>query len=112
MALHKGARHYGERADGKACGDLGDLLDALPLRDVLEAQARADEMFAEFLAIRAPAVVDAGHCFTFFVTRWGALRVPPNERPKADARANGHSPVSATKDYTAGMDLFKKKAAT
>lgn len=78
-------RFYGMRSDGKACGDLGDLLEALPVPEVKAAQARAPEMFRVFLADEAPVVVKAKHPFAFFVTEFGGLRVedpPPPPKKK------------------------------
>ena len=74
--LAAGARHYGNTTDAKACSDLAALLEELPQTDLLAAQERAGAMFAEFFAERTRDLVKARHCFAFFVTRWGQLRVP------------------------------------
>lgn len=76
LTFHNGARHYGHAGDGKACGALADLLVELPTADLLAAQERASAMFAEFFADRSREVVKARHCFSWFVGRWGGLRVP------------------------------------
>src|SRR6185369_16532771 len=47
---------YGNRMDGRASGDLADLLAELPRSEVLSAQERAPQMFAEYLAIEHPSV--------------------------------------------------------
>ncbi len=61
--------------DGDADGKLGDLLAGLPLADRLAAQARAAEMFAEFLA-EGGEPAKARHRWSWFVGRFEALRVP------------------------------------
>jgi len=71
-----GARHYGHAGDGKACGQLADLIAALPPAESLAAQEQSAQMFAEFFRERSKAIVDARHPFAFFVQRWGGLRVP------------------------------------
>lgn len=67
---------YGHAGDTKACVSLGYVLGALPVAERLAAQAKAPEMFAEFLAGASPNVVASRHPFVFFVQDWGGLRVP------------------------------------
>lgn len=61
--------------DGAADGKLGDKLASLPVADLLAAQARAPEMFREFLATAGEAA-EARHRWSWFVGRWDSLRVP------------------------------------
>jgi len=101
LAFCRGARHYGHAGDGKACGALADLLAELPTADLLAAQERASAMFAEFFADRSRELVKARHCFSWFVGRWGGLRVPAvaavappkpwaaPEPPRADPNCKG-----------------------
>lgn len=101
---------YGKgTADGKATGDLADALAALSSAEVAQAQSRSAAMFAEYLASETPDLTNARHPFSWFVVRWNGLRVPA--QAQSPARAKGHSPVTAGKDYSAGLDLFKKEGA-
>jgi uncharacterized protein YdaU (DUF1376 family) len=61
--------------DGDADVKLGDLLASLPDADLLAAQARAPEMFREFLA-EGGEPAKARHRWSWFVGRFEALRVP------------------------------------
>lgn len=72
----RGAGSYGHAGDGKASGQLEDLIAALPASEAIAAQERSSVMFAEFFRERSKAVIDARHPFAFFVQRWGGLRVP------------------------------------
>jgi len=78
-----GALHYGQASDGKACGQLADLLAAMPTAARTRAEAMADGMIAEFLGRETPKVVQARHPFVFFVTEFGGLMVPqqPQQAP-------------------------------
>lgn len=80
----------------KATGDLADQLAAMPTADRLAAQARAAEMFSEYLADETPATVKARHPWAWFVTRFDGLRVPvAKARPRAGppARSDGNEEV-------------------
>lgn len=102
---------YGKgTADGKATGDLADVLAALSSAEIAQAQSRSAAMFDEYFADESHATTKARHPFAWFVTRWNGLRVPA--QAQSPARAKGNSPVTAGKDYSAGLDLFKKGAAT
>lgn len=64
-------------------------------------------------------MISLGDTFAMDVCRWIAARgwleaydAPPPAARRQLARAAGHSPVTAGKDYSAGLDLFKKGAAT
>lgn len=61
--------------DGAADGKMREHLEALPVPDLIAAQARAPEMFAEFLATGGEAAT-ARHRWSWFVGRWNALRLP------------------------------------
>jgi hypothetical protein len=63
-------------AGSSAAQDLGDLLDTLSKADRLAAQARSDDMFAEFLRDDGREVIKARHPFSWFVARFNGLRVP------------------------------------
>lgn len=66
----------GSDADSRATGDLADQLATLPPAELLDAQNRAQAMFAEFLGDESPAVTKARHPWSWFVTRFPGLRVP------------------------------------
>jgi len=88
-AYRNGMGTYGGGApDAKAGAILDDQIRALPLSEAMAAQERAPAMFAEFLADRGKALVDARHSFAFFVGRWGGLRIPAMKV----APSNGRSP--------------------
>lgn len=64
-------------------------------------------------------MVSLGDTFALDVCRWIAARgwletydAPPTTARRPLARTAGHSPVTAGKDFSAGLDLFKKGAAT
>ncbi len=80
---------YGQIAmggDGQADGKLREQLEALPPAARIEAQGRAPEMFAEFLAEEGePAKVR--HRWSWFVGRFESLRV--RQRKPARAAAAG-----------------------
>lgn len=75
-AVKHGTIAYGDAGDTKACVSLGYVLEALPAAERLAAQARAADMFAEFLEGSSPAAVSRRHPFVFFVQEFGGLRVP------------------------------------
>lgn len=66
----------GSVAGSKATGALSEQLEALPRSERLAAQARAPEMFREFLGSDAPDLVAHRHPWPWFVTRFHGLRVP------------------------------------
>jgi|SRR6185312_659232 len=80
---------YGAAGDAKACGELDLVLEPIPDRERREAQARAPQMFAEFLGSTEPRTVQRRHPFVFFVQEWGGLRVPA-KRGAADERCAFH----------------------
>jgi len=82
-----GTAAYGMQGDAKACAGLRDVLAELPEAERAAAQAKAPEMFAEFLA-RGGTAADRRHPFAFFVQEWGGLRVPA-------APSSGRLPRSA-----------------
>lgn len=94
---------YGDAGDSKACATLGDLLERLPIPEVLAAQEIAPAMFAAFLADTSPAVTKAEHPFAFFVTRFSALRINPGRvgAPPRDIRV-GSVPASADETFRKG----------
>jgi len=111
---------YGDAGDTKACVALGFVLDALPPAERLAAQAKAPEMFAEFLASASPTVVNRRHPFVFFAQEWGGLRVArqatappkPPDKPwvaaeKADEERKARERMEARK---AMQDLNRKLA--
>jgi uncharacterized protein YdaU (DUF1376 family) len=78
---HRGTVSYGgPAADFRATGELQDELDALAPADRMAAQARAPQMFAEFLGDEDPKVAAARHPWSWFAGRFNGLRVP---RPAA-----------------------------
>jgi hypothetical protein len=85
---------YGDAGDTKACVALGEVLWKIPTEERLAAQAKAPEMFAEFLANGDPRVSNRRHPFLFFVHEWGGLRVgklttaPPAGRGQARSAGN------------------------
>jgi hypothetical protein len=93
-ARHPGNFYGTGTSDPKACGDLTDVIAALPEPEAFAAQDRAPAMFAEFLGEESPAVIKARHPFAFFVQRWNSLRIP------ADPRAIG--PPGKPKDVRVG----------
>jgi hypothetical protein len=76
LARYGGLAMGGGVSAAKATGDLADQLAALPEADRVAAQARAPQMFAEFLADESPQLVSARHPWSWFVTRFDGLRVP------------------------------------
>lgn len=94
-AKYGGLAYGGGDATARAAAQLGDILAALPVPDVMSAQARAAGMIAEFLEDDSPKVLKARHPFAFFVTAFTGLRVSPvrvgpartPEQAEADRRA-------------------------
>lgn len=78
-------------SDAKGCSRLGSLLELMPIPETLEAQARSAEMFRAFLASDKPAVKDAKHPFSFFVTEFGGLRVEDEEPPRKPGPLDDYS---------------------
>lgn len=68
--------------DGESDEKLGVMLDELPVSDRMAAQARAQEMFREFLA-EGGEPAKARHRWAFFVGRFPALRVPMTKPTEA-----------------------------
>ena len=66
---------YGMAGDAKSCSTLAAVLEGLPEKEVLAAQAKAPGMFAEYLADKSPKLVKDRHPFAFFVGVFGGLRV-------------------------------------
>lgn len=85
IGKYGGLAYGGGDATARACGQLRDILDALPEPDALAAQARVVDMLTEFLADETPKVVAARHPFAFFVTAFTGLRVPKVQTKKPDA---------------------------
>ncbi len=87
----KTGQFYGHGAvDGKAEGNLGDLLTTLPGPQRAEDWEARERIVGEFLARTDPRTVSAGWPFAFFVTDFRALAIPPEKRPKA--RGVGSNP--------------------
>ncbi len=73
--------------DSEADRKLGAQLNALPVEGLVAAQARAPEMFREFLAVGGEAA-EARHRWSWFVGRWESLRVPAQRRASGRAQQN------------------------
>lgn len=67
---------YGNNGDTRSASLLADTLARLPEAELVAAQKKAPEMFAEFLSRTDPKTVERRHPFAFFVTEWGGLRAP------------------------------------
>jgi hypothetical protein len=86
----KTGQFYGRSSgDGKAEGNLTDLLASLPDGQRADDWKARERMVAEFLARDEKRTVAAGWPFCFFVTDFRALALPPEKRPKVDTRRNG-----------------------
>lgn len=93
-----GAPYIGGQSDSKACGTLDGNLGRLSEPDRLNVQAKAGAMFEAFLS--DPSADAAGHPFSWFVERWGLLRLnrrPPPARGSPGTRA----PSTATREAAA-----------
>jgi hypothetical protein len=93
-----GTLHYGQASDGKACGQLADLLAAMPAPARKHAESMADGMIGEFLGRETPKVIQARHPFVFFVTEFGGLMVPQKQAAAPVERCTWHRmPGTASK---------------
>lgn len=83
-------------ADGKATGDLEEILSRLAPTDALAAQERAPAMFSEFLAQDSRQIREARHPWAWFVQRFNGLRLPQREAtPRERDVSVGHAPAKA-----------------
>jgi len=67
---------YGHNGDSKGKANLAAALELVPDQERIEAQARAPQMFAEYLAMDGKDIKETRWCFAFFVQRWNGLRIP------------------------------------
>lgn len=68
---------YGQASDSKATAALGDRLALLTKVQRERAWNRRARILAAYLALTDKAVFDAGHMFSFFVTRFDGLAFKP-----------------------------------
>lgn len=90
-----GITHGGGQETAKAIRELGDLLAELPMPERLEAQARAEELFAKYLSGGSDLCHQRKHPFAWFVKDFTALRArgetaragPPRDHRVGHVRA-------------------------
>ena len=83
----KAGKQYGRgESDAKALGAFGTLLDSLPQEQRAEDWLSKERIIGEFLARDDRRTVANGWSFSWFVQDFRGLAIPPDKRPKAEAR--------------------------
>jgi hypothetical protein len=80
-------RQYGQgSADAKALASFGDLLASLPVDQRATDWLARERIVIEFLSRTDPKTVQDGWPFCFFANVFRGLALPPEKRPKIDAK--------------------------
>jgi hypothetical protein len=78
---------YGQgSSDSKALGNFSTLLASLPVEQRASDWLARERIVGEFLARTDPKTVQDGWPFCFFTNVFRGLALPPDKRPKAEAR--------------------------
>lgn len=79
-------KFYGRgEGDMKALGNLAGMLASVPPEQRIAEWSDRERMIDEFLASTDPKTVSSGFSFSFFVTAFRGLAIPPEQRPKPTA---------------------------
>jgi len=80
---------YGDARDSTGCGQLADIFERIGPEARVLLQANAEEHFADYLAEDDPAVLKAGHPFSWFVTRLTGMRTRQQTKRAARRQVAG-----------------------